>query len=61
VLELFTEKKNDFEIFYEQFSKNITLGIHEDSPNGQKLARILRVYSTHSRRSSHPSTSTSSA
>jgi molecular chaperone HtpG len=30
-LESFAKKKDDFEIFYEQFSKNIKPGIHEDS------------------------------
>jgi molecular chaperone HtpG len=44
----FAEKKDDFEIFYEQFSKNIKLTIHEDSTNNQKLARLLRFYSTQS-------------
>jgi molecular chaperone HtpG len=48
-LELFTEiaeKKDDFKIFYEQFAKNIKLGIHSDVANRQKLAKLLRFYST---------------
>merc|ERR1712086_677059 len=48
-LEMFaeiSEKKDNYKKFYEQFSKNIKLGIHEDSTNRKKLAGFLRYYSS---------------
>ena len=50
-IELFTElkeNKEDYASFYEQFNKNIKLGIHEDSANREKLSDLLMFCSTKS-------------
>merc|ERR1712154_263293 len=41
-----SEDKDNFKKFYEQFSKNLKLGIHEDSTNRKKIAGYLRYFSS---------------
>jgi molecular chaperone HtpG len=48
-LELFdeiAEDKDNYKKFYEQFGKNMKLGIHEDSVNRKKLAEFLRYHTS---------------
>jgi len=50
-LEMFTEiqeNAEDYKKFYEQFSKNLKLGIHEDTANRTKLAELLRFHTSKS-------------
>ena len=49
-VEMFTSLAEDnvdkYKTFYEQFSKNLKLGVHEDATNRSKLAELLRYAST---------------
>uniref|UniRef100_A0A674MS37 Heat shock protein 90, alpha (cytosolic), class A member 1, tandem duplicate 1 n=1 Tax=Takifugu rubripes TaxID=31033 RepID=A0A674MS37_TAKRU len=48
-MELFTElaeDKDNYKKYYEHFSKNMKLGIHEDSQNRKKLSDLLRYYTS---------------
>merc|ERR1712002_730273 len=50
-LELFEElmeDKDSYKKFYDNFGKNLKLGIHEDATNRKKLAELLLFYTSHS-------------
>merc|ERR1712146_801466 len=50
-LEMFAElaeNQEDYKKFYEQFSKNLKLGIHEDQTNRKKIADLLRFHTSKS-------------
>jgi len=50
-LEMFaevSERKEDYKKFYEQFGKNLKLGIHEDTTNRIKIAELLMFHTSKS-------------
>lgn len=46
LMDILVEDKDNYKKFYEQFGKNLKLGIHEDSTNRKKLAGLLRYFTS---------------
>jgi len=46
LFEEIAEDKENYKKFYEQFGKNLKLGIHEDSTHRKKLGDLLRYYTS---------------
>lgn len=46
LMEELLEDKDSWKKFYEQFAKNLKLGIHEDSTNRKKIAGMLRYHTS---------------
>lgn len=46
LIESISEDKENYKKFYEQFSKNMKLGIHEDTQNRKKLSDFLRYHTS---------------
>lgn len=42
------ENAEDYKKFYEQFGKNLKLGVHEDSTNRTKISELLRFHTSKS-------------
>jgi molecular chaperone HtpG len=48
LLQELSENSEDYKKFYEQFGKNLKLGIHEDTANRTKIAEFLRYFTSKS-------------
>jgi molecular chaperone HtpG len=48
LIEEIAEDKDNYKKFYEQFGKNLKLGMHEDSVHRKKLSEFLRFYTSSS-------------
>ena len=48
MIDTLSENEEKYLKFYEAFSKNIKLGVHEETKNKDKLAKFLRFQSTNS-------------
>uniref|UniRef100_A0A915DHX7 Heat shock protein 90 n=1 Tax=Ditylenchus dipsaci TaxID=166011 RepID=A0A915DHX7_9BILA len=46
IVQEISEDKDNFKKFYEQFGKNLKLGIHEDSTNRKMLSEFLRYHTS---------------
>jgi len=46
LFESIEEDKDNYKKFYEQFSKNLKLGIHEDTQNRKKISDFLRYHTS---------------
>lgn len=46
LIEEIAEDKDNYKKFYEQFGKNLKLGMHEDSVHRKKLSEFLRFYTS---------------
>lgn len=42
------QNKDEYKTFYEQFARQLKLGVHEDSKNREKLAHLLRFHTSKS-------------
>ena len=53
--DLATDKPDDYKTFYDNFSRNVKLGVYEDDNNRDKLVELLRFASTNGSAAEHTS------